>query len=291
MGATKFLLFFGIATVVASATSVTFTFGTQVINGITVTGIGENAPLTGTNSITSYMNSVLAAAGCSTCTVTVSGAFADTTWNGDGHTTGPGTGSKSLTLGNSTGATASNTNSSINGTLDTFLATTNDGDTSTDSQITMTFSGMTIGSSSFDYEIFPDISCTELDGTGHTNSCGTSNANLPSFTFATNNGSIFTTNAVMPGMTDGNAVDSPSGSAITGNNPETAPQYIGTWSGSVSSATQLDFIDWPATIGVDNLNITFTPNGTDPVPEPVSVLLLGTVLAGLAMRKRFRKAA
>lgn len=280
MKSMRILLFFTIAAAVASATSLTATFN--------FTGLAESAPLTGTNSITSYMNGVLAAAGCSTCTVTVTGAFADTTWNGDGHATVGSNASKSVTLGDTDGATATNTNTSVNGTYDTFLATTNDGDTSTDSEITMTFSGMTInGSSSFDYEIFPDISCTKLDGT-HCGGAG--NPSLPAFTFDVNGSTqIFTKNAVTPGSGNGNAVNSIVGSAVSGSNPETAPQYIGTWSGSLSNATQLDFIDWPATIGVDNLVLNFTKN-TPSVPEPVSVLLLGTAVAGLAMRRKFRKA-
>src|SRR5579864_8099164 len=44
--------------------------------------------------ITTYMNSVL---GC-TCVI-VTGAAADHTYNGEGHATGPGTGTTSLTLG------------------------------------------------------------------------------------------------------------------------------------------------------------------------------------------------
>jgi hypothetical protein len=34
---------------------------------------------------------------------------------------------------------------------------------------------------------------------------------------------------------------------------ELAPQAIGSWSGSLTGATELDFLDWPATIGIDNL--------------------------------------
>jgi len=291
MKAAKFIVFFGVVAA-ASATSLT------TVN-FNFTGLAENAPLTGGTgpfgSITNYMNSVLSAAGCTGCSVTVTGAFADTTWNGGGHTTGPGSGGTSLTLGNSNGATASNTNSTLNGgPPDTFLATTNDTDTSTDSQITMTFSGLTVsGAASFDYEIFPDALCAELDGAGHTKSCGVNNANLPGFTFQTGTGTIFTRNAVAPGTTNGAAVDSLKGSAVTGQDPETAPQYIGAWGGSLSSTNQLDFIDWPATIGIDNLSINFTPS--DPpstVPEPVSVFLLGSVVAGLAVRTKFlRKTA
>src|ERR1700742_515958 len=138
MKATRALLFFGMATV-ASATSVTFNFNS----------VAENASAT---TIASYMNTVLTAAGCTGCSVTVTGAVADTTYDGENHVTGPGTGlaTKSLTLGTSDGDTASNTNSAINSSYDTFLATTNDGSTNISSQITMKFSGFTInGSASF----------------------------------------------------------------------------------------------------------------------------------------------
>ena len=79
MKATRTLLFFATAAV-ASATSVTFTFDTQTINGTTITGVSENASLA---SIQSYMNPVLSAAGCTGCSVTVTGAVADTTYDGE----------------------------------------------------------------------------------------------------------------------------------------------------------------------------------------------------------------
>ena len=90
----------------------------------------------------------------------MTGAVADTTYNGEGHVTGPGsagpngTAAKSLTLGTSDGATASNLTSTVNSTYDTFLANTNDQSGQISQQITMKFSGFTInGSASFDYEI------------------------------------------------------------------------------------------------------------------------------------------
>jgi hypothetical protein len=277
--ATRTLLFFGMAAV-ASATSVTFNFNS----------LAENASAT---TIASYMTSVLTSAGCTGCSVTVTGAVADTTYDGENHVTGPGTPatgfiSKSLTLGTSDGATASNTNSTVNSSYDTFLATTNDASTNISSQITMKFSGFTInGSASFDYEIFPDGTCTALP-------CG---SNTPDFKFeagTNSNGTdpfvtSFGTNGtqlgVTPGTTDGNTNNSQL------SNSEATPQYIGTWSGSLSNVNELDFVDWPATIGVDNLAVTWTTTTQQsPVPEPFSVVLLGTIIGGIALRKKIRKA-
>jgi hypothetical protein len=294
MKASRILIFLGVVGV-ASATSIgnaTFNFNS----------LAENAS---TTSIQTYMNGVLSAAGCSGCTVTVTGAFADTMYNADGHVTGPGsagsggTAAKSLTLGTSgdggtpiADATASNLTSSINSSYDTFLATTNDGATQTGSQITLKFSGFTVsGATSFAYEIFPDNTCPVLNSS----SCGGNPTggiypNQPDFKFDINGStpvSTFGTNGVQYGITpgtgtDGNTNNSPLSSA------ELAPQYIGTWSGSINTATEMDFVDWPATIGVDDLVVNWTKTSS-PVPEPGSVLLLGTIAAGLAFRKKLRK--
>lgn len=292
MKATRALLFFGMVAT-ASATSVTFTFDTQTINGTTINGIAENASLT---SIQSYMNQVLSAAGCTGCTVTVTGAAADTTYNGEGNVVGPG--GKSLTLGTSNNAT-SNSSQTPSSTYDTFLANTNDASQQQASQITMKFSGFTInGSASFAYEIFPDGSCPVLNAA----SCGGSPTNgiypnQPDMKFeAGTNGNgtdplvtSFGTNGTQYGVTPSSSgSDGSSTSAPNGANNVT-PQYIGTWSGSLSNVNELDFIDWPATIGVDNLAISWSTNQQSPVPEPFSVVLLGTIVGGIALRKKIRK--
>ena len=88
------------------------------------------------SQIATYMDGVI---GCANC-VTVTGAVADKTYNGDGHVTGPGTGSTSLTLGTSNGATASNTNSSV-GATDTFIANTSDSSSQIANEITIKFTG------------------------------------------------------------------------------------------------------------------------------------------------------
>jgi len=226
MNVKRALLFLGIAAV-ASATSV----GTA---NFTFTGLAENAS---TAQIQTYMNGVLTTAGCTGCTVTVTGAFADTTYSGDLHVTGPGAASvRSLTLGTSDGATASNQASSIYaaGTYDTFLATTNDAKSSTSSQITLKFTGFTVsGATSFDYEIFPNGTCTALTTAG----CGGSPTggiypNQPDFKFDINGSTPVTnfgTNGIKYGVTPGTTNGDTNNSPLTGT--ELTPQYIGTWSG------------------------------------------------------------
>ncbi len=249
-------------------------------------------------SIQSYMNAVLLASGCSGCSVTVLGAAVDNTWNGDGHTVG--TTSKSETLGNTDGATANNI-APVTNTKDNFLATTNDSGTqmtnpnSNSGVISMVFTGITVSSLSFDYEIFPDASCTSLTGS---NCGGAGNPDLPTFEFTTgaiskssNGTAVFTTNGVAPGSGDGNNKTSPT----DGTNKETAPQYIGT-SGSITglSATELNFFDWPATIGIDNLDISYTTTTTttsSSTPEPGAIVLFATMLLGVLILKNKRQKA
>jgi hypothetical protein len=277
----------------ATSVSVDFTFDTQVINGTTITGLSSGA---NSAAIQAYMNAVLTASGCSGCTATVLvsgsniGAVADQTYNGDGHATGPGTGGQSLTLGDSTGATASNTTSTLS-SYDTFIANTNDSDGTVSNQITIQFSGFTgkaLTINSFNYEIFPDGTCPALTSA----SCGgaaTSGIypNQPDLEFDAGTGTtgsdanVATYYGVTPGTTNGNATHSPksgSGSA------ELAPQLIGTWSGALTGDTELDFVDWPATIGIDNLGISFST--TTPVPEPASIALFGTLVFLLTRKLR-----
>lgn len=215
--------------------------------------------------------------GCANC-VTVTGAATDQTYNGDGHVVGPGNGSKSLTLGTTDGATASNSNSTLNASYDTFISNTanKDGTNQISTQIIITFThGFTLnGNISFDYEIFPDA-------TGTTQ-------NPPDLTFNAWDGvNLLKTKTflgVTPGTSPVGATHSPASGA---NGTESSPQLIGTYStGPLSNITELDFIDWPATIGVDNLKST--------VPEPrgTSLLLGGLMLAAFAgtkLRRVFAK--
>jgi hypothetical protein len=125
--------------------------------------------------ITSYMNGVLNTSG----SVAVTGGVADQTYNGEGYVVGPGSNKNNvtpLTLGNTDGATTVTSSSTVNRTLDTFIANTNDNSQQIANQITMKFTGLTInGIVSFDYEIFPHGTATQppdlifaADPTGHT---------------------------------------------------------------------------------------------------------------------------
>lgn len=289
----KLILFgFGLflsAGVSAYATSVDFTFDQQIINGTTIAGLASGAT---SAQIQAYMDAVLSASGCTGCSATVIGAIADQTYNGENNVTGPGTGSKSLTLGDSTGATASTTTSTLNSSYDTFIANTSDSSSQISQQITVQFAGITgLTVTSFAYEIFPDGTCPKLAS----GNCGASGAGTPSgyanqpdldFEAGTNtNGTdalVQTYYGVTPGTTNGNAVKSP------GSSNELAPQLIGTWTGSLTGDTELDFVDWPATIGIDNLTISYTTGGgggQEPaVPEPAAIALLGTLVVLLAKK-------
>jgi hypothetical protein len=225
------------------------------------------------NAIATYMSGVI---GCSNC-VTVTGAVADTTYNAEGYVTGPGNGSTSLTLGTSDGATQSNSTSTLNTksgrtSYDTFIANTDNNSNQSASQITIKITGghSLSGVLSFDYEIFPD-------GTGQ----------IPDFIFDAYSGSTlltsWTKDGIVPGSGgDGNSTKSPNSSS------EAHKQYISTWSSvtALNNVTELDFIDWPATIGVDNLVVTSS------VPEPGAVVLLGTLMAAFLWKfARKRQAA
>jgi len=280
---TLLLLCLGAVSVKADSTSVTFSFNSLSAN--------ETA-----GQIATYMDGVLAAAGCTGCTVTVTGAVADQTWNADGNVVGPS--AQSLTLGNSNGATSNSSNTP--GATDTFIANTSDSGTPIASQITMQFSGFTInGAASFDYQIFPDITCPVLNSSncgGSPNGSGIY-PNQPDLSFEAGSSSTvsavtsFGTNGTQYGVTpsasnaggDGTSTHSPLSGSLS---IEKAPQYIGTWSttSALNGDTQLDFVDWPATIGVDNLTISWTT--PSPVPEPGSIILVGTALAGLALNRR-----
>jgi hypothetical protein len=206
----------------------------------------------------------------------------DETYNGDGHVVS-NTSGKSLTLGDSNGATSNS--STTPGATDIFLANTDDNRSQLSQGIEITFT-TAVTLTGFDYEIFPDGTCPDL----HSNDCGAGQSNLPDLVFKTNGTTQATFTGDAPCATvggcqsqansgkDGTSIHSPiSGSGST----ELAPQLIGTWTGSISGVTKIDFLDWPATIGVDNIKIS------SPTPEPTGGVFMigGLFVLGFAGRK------
>lgn len=179
--------------------------------------------------------------------------IADKTHNGDRHIVRPGNGTSSLTLGDSNGPTVDGSSFTV-GPTDKFIhnvAGTN--------EFEITFSGLPISTVKFDYETFPDGSCPSLSN------CGKKRADL----FEANGKRIAHFFGVAPGRNDTHLHSPASGSQKS----VLASQGLGTFTWTFATpVTQLEFIDWPATIGIDNLKI-------DPAPEPSSVILLGTAIA------------
>jgi len=249
-------LLVGIAARPASAGWVTFNFNTVNLSGSTATA--QN------NYVDAYMDSVLASQAPG-MTVAVTGAKATNSYTGDGHVVGPVVNSvvKPLTLGTTDGGNPTQQNASV----DTFL------DTENSTEIDMTFSGGKVYGISFDYEIFPNASCTVAN-------C----ADVPDFSFKAN-GTTYKTDVAVNVSTLTNKHSTASGPSAN----ETAMQ-LGPKSFSFTFANGvnfLQFIDWPVVIGIDNLRIDTTkPPDIAAVPEPTSMLLLGSGLAAAYAKRR-----
>ena len=233
-----------------------------------------NSPSLSTSStdtqIAQYMDGLLGCVGC----VTVSGASVDTTYSGDSHVVGNN--GKSLTLGTSDGATNNSTLTPLT-TYDNFLSNVTNSASTVSNGITMTFS-QAVNLKSFDFEIFPDASCPS------SGSCPT----VPDFELYINGSgtATFTQLGAFPGSTansgthtgtDGSSTKSP----VSGSGTEQAAQWIGTWSGNLTNVTEIQFMDWPAAIGVDNIDI----GSQVPEPRGGALLLGGLLFAGLAGKK------
>lgn len=246
----------------ASGASITFAYG----------GLADGAS---DGQIQSSMNSQLGTNG----SVTVTGAVASNSYTADGHVVGP------VSRFSVSSYTLANLDPAGNGT---FIMNNSEGSPASN-DILMSFSGLTIASISFDLEIFPDIGCTALSG----NNCGgTGNPNQPDLTLLANGAPVEMWLGQTPGsggssngINASTYVHSPASGAF---GDELAPQLLGS-SGTINlpaNTTTLDFQDWPATIAINDLTITFT---RDAVPEPGSLALLCPALLGLVSWRRRRR--
>ena len=260
------------ATAPVSAALISFDFNAPVQTGATGWNSGVNTDgLSGANvtGLNSYMNSVLAG-------TTVSGALATRNYNGDGFVI-PG----DPTLGTSDGATAFNdsTHNHANAApYDGFLMNNNFpvlGQPASNLFTIVVPSGVALGTVSFDWEIFPDNTCSS-------GSClnNPSDGNFPTLLFKVDGTQVSTFYALTStalGGTSAHPID---------------PQNLGTASFNLniaasSSTHTLTFVDWPPEIGIDNLKIQ-TCRSTDAhclgqaVPEPSPLPLVALALALLA---------
>jgi hypothetical protein len=238
-------------------------------NGVTLSGSASNGlGATGNSAaIATDMNNALTSAGYASSSVTVTGALATKTYNGEGHVTGQ-------TLGTSEGGVL---NPIVNGKRkkDTFIINDNFGLRGPKSdRFTLTFTNFLLYSLQFDWEIFPDATCPANSSCAK--SGNTSLSNWPDISL----------------LVDGSITPLWEAFGPTSNATTIDPQALGVSPIlNLNGAKSLTFVDWPAEIGIDNLRITgcvaTQPNClTTRVPEPGSLALLCLGLFCLAFRHR-----
>lgn len=237
----------------AHAGWITFDFNTVSLTGSTATTQNAN--------VQTYMNNVLAAQAPGT-SVVVTGAKPTNSYTGDGHVVGTVSGSTviPLTLGTTDGG---NPTTPRAGAPDIFLNTENS------TEIDVTFSKKIYGIT-FDYEIFPNAQCPTPSN------CPT----VPDFGFWADGVRLLYTTASAPVAPNNKSPLKPTGGELA---PQLGPKNVSfTFAGGV---TALRFVDWPVVIGIDNLKV----NTSTPVPEPGTMLLLGSGLAAAYARRRQKR--
>jgi hypothetical protein len=276
----------------------TFNFNDMGTGNATSQGLGSS----GSSSISAYMTSVMQSAILGS-SVTVTGAVGQEGTNsyaGEGYVVGPviNNAVRPLTLGDTDGSASPNhvvagwdsNPPTLVGSHDGFIKNCTSVDSCTSSpDIFINFNGQKISSFSFDFQIFPDGTCPQLDGVGHTTSCGVNNANLPDLEIWSGDNGTGTHFATLFGVAPNTAGTYKYSLNNSSGSGETAPQLLGTASYTVAAGTNissLDFMDWPETIGIDNLVVNFIPPIINKIAEPPTIALLVFGLAGLVMMIR-----
>ena len=252
-------------------------------------------------AVQAYMQGVINAADPTLGSVAVKWARAEKNYDAEGYVTGPSTVSCSRYQDGSCTRWSRDTVSETLGTSDggighdgrdAFLVNMASAD-----RIVMEFA-FPIYSVQFDYQIFPNSECRDGGSAGCT---GTGSSRWPDFKFVADGIQQFISFGADPQADESLEHRY---SPRSGNSYEKAPQLLGVsglWE-FADGVTELQFVDWPSTIGIDNLIITYRrlphegppPPGTNQeppgtAPEPSSLALLGLGLAGMAALRRRRK--
>lgn len=235
--------------------------GMAMSTTVSGSGLGKTAK---SSSIADYMTAVLHTAGYANSSVQVVGALGTATYTGEGYVWGN-------SLGTSNGATFNGANTTSANDQKTVKASGKDGFIINDnfgiygkkySQFTLKFINFQIDSVGYDWEIFPDATCPS------SNNC----SSLPDISLYADDQLINNTFATKRTVAET-------------KNRTYAPQGLGTVSNiALNNVSTLEFRDWPAEIGIDNLKLT-----GHVVPEPASLTLMAAGMLPLTWLARRRQ--